>query len=139
MPFFRIFVNMNYLKKIKLLGFKKVEPFVIVNKNYRYDNIIMPYNSYLVVKDNKLKSKTKDIYELVFPRKMDKHQYYNLKTSDINLYLIINRMEYNIVIIDTNGEIEKHLYLKLDPGFWQKILNLIPPNLKREIILDVIL
>lgn len=139
---------MNYLKKIKDIGFRKTEPFVILSKSIvvrddgrvKYQTVVypMPYKEWLNIPQDR-----KYLYSKIFPfsdtiQKIT--QFYVYKMSyDIKIFLVIDKMQYHVI---TSVEDQIKITLKhktLDVKFWQKILDSLDDNIRRDLILSQIL
>ncbi len=147
---------MNYIKKIKSLGFKKIEPIVVcsyqekIGQSYLLGFTIKTLQD--VEKENLNKPnflKKNYDYPIVSSRYVNRITSYTLKVSDsVSLYLIIVGNEYTFVISDDNVSDKKEgWYLssekvtipikseQLSEGFWKKCLSVMDKGIQREILL----
>jgi hypothetical protein len=140
---------MNYLKKIKDIGFRKTEPFVILSKSIvlrddnnrvKYQTLTypMPYKQWVDIPQEK-----KYLYSKTFPFSdiiQRTTQFYVYKIShDIRIFFILDKMEFHVI---TSVENDIKITLKhktLDVKFWQKILDSLDDNIRRDLILSQIL
>lgn len=155
---------MNYHKKLKDLGFKKHNSLVIIRYS-DYSKRIEGYHirdaqEYLSEKLSELNKSQKKLTIINFPDMMlslskddfKKLQTYKWKISDdFNLYVTIHRdyfccfgnnqsapdIQDSYMITSTKNFIV--FFGKLDDDFWKSILNNLPLQYKREIILKDII
>ena len=89
---------MNYIKKLKSLGFKKTEPIVICD--FRYEKVGHKYViGYYIKSLKEVENDEKYQKEKNYHPKSTKNQTYTLKVSkDVSLFLILIGGEFTFVI-----------------------------------------
>lgn len=148
---------MNYIKKIKSLGFKKVEPMVVcsfknekIEGRYLYGYKLKPLSE---LEKEKSRKKIISVYEFDYPKipsqYVSKISSYLLKISEeVSLYLILVGDEYTLVVNDAeaNDSLDDW-YIhsnkvsipikseQLFDGFWKKCLSVMDKKIQREILL----
>lgn len=150
---------MNYIKKLKSLGFKKIEPVVICR--FAYEKVDQKYLSGYYIKC--LKEVEKDVSykkEVGIPKylhtdyypKSTKNQSYILKVSNsVSLFLILVGSEFTFVIKDSSipsEEILDTIYVNsvkipinsesLNDNFWKKCMEFINSDIKRDLLIKEI-
>lgn len=142
---------MNYIKRMKSLGFRKVNPIVVCEHSY-------PKSGYFVDRlEDALLIGTSIKYPRVDKIYYDRLQTYSYRISrDLIMYIILFKEEYTVVIDDKTVEdiIEKKSYgryiisnqvtipidrARLGEGFWKYILSKVGITIQREITLKEIL
>ena len=138
---------MNYIKKIKSIGFKKIQP-IIICEYTPYDNI----SGYYIKQVSLIKDPIKTP---CFPRNassvnLRSIQSYQYKVSiNLTLYLIIIKNEYTLIvkdddIKDTNDRYPRdhitknNIYISIhsnnfDEFFWKDILSSLDKGIQREL------
>lgn len=151
---------MNYIKKIKSLGFKKIEPTVVcsfrderINGKYLYGYKLKPLSE--IEKEKKVNKYAWSpvIYDFDYPKipsqYISKISSYLLKISEeVSIYLILVGNEYTLVIHDdTVTDTIDHWSIhsnkisipikseQLFDGFWKKCLSVMDKGIQREILL----
>ena len=140
---------MNYLKKIKSLGFKKIQPIVLCE--YSYSSNTSGY--YITTLQNALNDVLKENgYVPRFIKDPKRVQSYIWKISNtVSIYLILHHQEYTIFVSDSAKKIYKrdHYYktdsiniisesLKLNPNFWKDTMSKLDKDITREIAIKEI-
>lgn len=151
---------MNYIKRLKLLGFKKIRPIVICDYSPSEKNrglYIIDLDEY-----NRLKETLKFKISKSYPSYINTNHYstYELKvTRNVSLFILLSGFEYTLAIRDTLKEDkvigyrtknEKGLTYKFDisvplhsikinDNFWKTILDNVDKDIKREITIKNIL
>ena len=159
---------MNYLKKIKSLGFKKVPAIVICD--YRNTWLInrTPVDNkwvsgFYIQKYSSIESNNKDKseilkrtfkYPVINTNYVNKIHTYLYKISDsVNIYLLLVGAQYTLVVEDLSlsdtednyGYIYKNtvkvpFYSRiLDNNFWREIMDSLDKKIQRDIIIKSIL
>lgn len=151
---------MNYIKKIKSLGFKKIEPTVVcsfrdekINGKYLYGHKLKTLSEIIKEKERKNIKNFWGIYDFDYPKipsqYVSKINSYLLKISEeISIYLILVGNEYTLVIHDdTVTDTIDHWSIhsnkisipikseQLFDGFWKKCLSVMDKRIQREILL----
>ncbi len=149
---------MNYIKKIKSIGFKKINPIIICEHQYPLNGLYIE-NIEKILKDGIKDPKTFReiryplIYNSQFIEGIKKIRSFQYKIYEgVYLYLIILKENYTLVIRNDNIEdkIEHFNSLKicykkninvpissspLNEDFWKHILGVIGKDIQREILL----
>jgi len=140
---------MNYIKKIKSIGFKRIPNIVVLDYNLGSGIKRIIPGMYIETEVNFMKNKESLKYIKFIPNNImiNKYQSYQYKISDIiSLYLIIVKEEYTLVINDKSEPdinkygitIKNNVYVpihssKLDSNFWKKIISVLnKKNTKRN-------
>jgi hypothetical protein len=150
---------MNYLKKIKSLGFKRIQNVVVCRHKY-------PITGYYIADiQDALKNIKNKNYDWVYPRHMyvtdwgESLKYYNYKlqsylykaSENFSIYLFVIEGKYTVVIKDDaiedivseynkNYITRNDVYITIDSellhdNFWKKILSTLNKDIQREILL----
>lgn len=142
---------MNYLKKLKSLGFRKTDsPLVFTegawsDSDIRYYYLIQKAETYYKKKieerNNKIKNESVGLHYMglsITPEIIKRMTTHYLNLSDSKIYITIQNHHYSCFIQE--GEIATHSSNGiLNENFWKDILNSLPTNARRELILNDIL
>lgn len=154
---------MNYIKKIKSLGFKKVPSIVVCEYDYsakKSGKYIELESKYM---DDRRKSKLPDSHigrtrysirdcqpsAAIY----NKSYTYQCKLSEsITLYILVVKGEFTLVVKDDNELdickyntiVKNNVYIpihsnKICPNFWKDVLNSLDKRIQREILIKNIL
>jgi len=151
----------NYIKKLKSLGFKKIKPVVICSFNYeKVDNKCL-YGYYIISSkeiernENQKKEMGRNFYtgqvSDYYP-KSTKNQSYLLKVSNVvSLFIILVGGEFTFVIKDDsipNDERPYTIYINsikiaiksesLNDNFWKRCMEFISNDIKRDLLIKEI-
>jgi hypothetical protein len=122
---------MNYIKKIKSIGFKKAPNIAITNPS------TVGFKKFLKIV---LLEHISNHSDIVYPRctstDIERVQTYFCKVNkDIGIFLILIKEEFTIVV-DKNKEISIPISSKkLNDNFWKEILSSLDKDIQREFIL----
>ena len=138
-------INMNYIKKIKSLGFKSTKPVVVCVSSWpkseyhlkSIDDILSGYNPNKET-FSELLNRKECFYKIKFLESdINRILSYSLRLSDVIIYIIIIGGDYTC-ILDGNGSTSIMDRGKLNPNFWKDILASLPKALQREMIIKEI-
>jgi hypothetical protein len=148
----------NYIKKLKSLGFKKIEPIVVCSFNYEKVGRKHLSGHYIIslkeVESNeKYKKETSDFYQKItyYPKSIQ-NQSYLLKVSNVvSLFIILVGGEFTFVIKDDsipNDERPYTIYINsikiaiksesLNDNFWKRCMEFISNDIKRDLLIKEI-
>ncbi len=147
---------MNYIKKIKSLGFKKIPSIVVCEYEYnskKSGKYIELESKYL---ENRRKSKIlKSSIRDCHPSASIYYKSYTYQcklSEDISLYIIIVKGEYTLVVKDDNEKdtfkydmvVKNNVYIPIHSNqlwsdFWKDSLNSLNKGIQREILIKNIL
>ncbi len=141
---------MNYIKKLKSLGFKKIKPVVICSFNY--EKVDRKYLSgHYIISLKEVESNEKYKKENYYP-KSTQNQSYLLKVSNVvSLFIILVGGEFTFVIKDDsipNDERPYTIYINsikvaiksesLNDNFWKRCMEFISNDIKRDLLIKEI-
>jgi hypothetical protein len=141
----------NYLKKIKSLGFRKTDgPLVFTEGSWnadahRYFYLIQKAETYYKKKIeerlSKIKNESVGLHYMglsITPETIKKMTTHYLNLSNSTIYITIQNQHYSCFIQE--GETASHSFNGiLNENFWKDILSSLPTNIRRELILNDIL
>jgi hypothetical protein len=144
---------MNYLKKLKSLGFKKIPAMVVCE----YDEVKI--RGFYITTLKKAESMKQSLWRRPFeyPRIASEyvsriHTYLYRLSNEVSIYLIIVGEEFTVVVqddreVDTfeyGSTVKNNVYIpihsnKLTESFWKDIINSLGKGLQRDILIKEIL
>lgn len=143
--------QVNYLKKIKSLGFRKTDgPLVFTEgswnaDSYRYFYLIQKAETYYKKKieerNSPIKNESVGLHYMglsITPELIRRMATHSLNLSNSTIYITIQNQHYSCFIQE--GETASHSFNGiLNENFWKDILSSLPTNIRRELILNDIL
>lgn len=126
---------MNYHKKLISIGFKRIPGIIVVEEDQ------WPYNEFIIGVSEYDKEKHKRVRYPYNP--LAKTLRYKYK----DIYIVVDKGEfcllieslYSTKIWDTKKVTHIKLKSKLSPSFWKEILDQLPSEIKREILIKNII
>lgn len=146
---------MNYLKKIKALGFKKIPATAVCSYEYDYHGLNGERISGYYLKELSLvilEGNPNIIPRSAFHNSIKTYTYYSKISNTLSFYLTLVGSEYTFVIKDDTLEDIRHgnqhirkcnIYIpihsnKLGDNFWKEILSSLDKDIQRELLIKEI-